>query len=741
MAGLTDLDLLNLDEKTGKPPVPSRLTDVAAAISIYETLLRADEKSNINRSRIQAMFDGEPPYPQAKLVASGQGARCNLNFGEAARLLDTAMAGYVDLISSVKNVASVVTTAGEEAERLRNDTVISEEASKTIRDWPEFHSSFLRLSNEFIAHGVGVTYFENEYDWRFRTCGLADFLLPRQTVASEHAIEVAVSRRDYQVHELYSFISDPERAESIGWNVEAVKQAIMAANSSDNRTSFTDWENTQRELKNNDIYTGIRSNTVAVLHFWVREFDGTVSHYMAAYDRRSTSKLKTNKQDFLYRQVSRYENPEQAFILFTYGVGTNGTYHSVRGLGHRIFNHIQTSNRLRCQMVDGAMLASSVMLQPTSQRALDELALQYYGPYAVLSPNVDIVEKAAPNLTNSVVPALSDMSNQLNDSAGFYSTRSAATGSPYRSRLQVEAELEAATRLTSANLNLFYASFTRLVREMVRRITTGRKSDPAIREFFRRCAERGVDAAVIRSIDHSKTTANRAVGSGNAAARAAILNELNEVLPLLDEQGRRNLVYDRVASRVGYETVDRYATQPEQPRPSVETKVAELENNTLMTGTQVNVYPNELHETHLQIHLPLIQQLLSGIETGELDPMAVLTGLRALLEHVAGHSQFVSQDPTAAGIAAQTREVVNNAGNVVANFERRLAAQQRDQQNAGQQAQDQQSADQIQQLRAQTEAALLDIKRQKAELDLQIKQSKFEQETAIRDAKAAIELA
>lgn len=737
MSGLSEIELLNLDEK-GNVPKESRLKDVASALSIYETLRRADESSAINRARIQAVFDGRPPYNDAALRASGQASRANLNFGEAARLLDTAMSGYVDLISSVENLVTVETSGSSENDGMRVDTIISEELSRTLRGWPEFHSTFLRLCNEFITHGVGVTFFENETDFRFRTCGIGDMLLPRQTQSSEHSVEIAVSRRDYMVHELYNFIRNPEAAEAVGWNVEAVKKAIQAADSGAHHKTFTNWEDTQREIKNNDIYTGIRANSVPVLHFFVREFDGSVSHFMAADLAAANNPQREESREFLYKNVSRYENPEQAFLFFTYGVGTNGTLHSIRGLGHRIFNHVQTSNRLRCQMVDGAMLASSVMLQPDSQRALDELALQYYGPYAVLSPNIKLVEKAMPNMTQTVMPALADMTQQLNEATGFYASSNAAGGS-YRSKLQVEADLEVATRLTSANLNLFYASFSRLVREIARRIVTGPKSDPAVRDFYERCTERGVPANIVKSVDHRKTRANKAIGSGNAAARSSALNELDQLLPLLDEQGKKNLVYDRIASRVGYEMAGRYAVQPENARPTVENKVAELENVILMSGTAVSVQPTELHETHLTVHLPKVQEILDGVSSGEIDPMQVLTSLQLMLQHISQHEEVIVNDPTAAGIAGQAREVINNAGNVVQNFQRKLEAEQRKagaaQENGA--APTEAEASQLAQVKAQTETILLDLKKQKAQLDLEIKRAKFEQDTAIKDAKLA----
>ena len=86
MSNLHELDGLELspfDEKGKK--VETRLRDVKSAVSIFSTLLKADEGSAVNRSRIDSMFDGVAPYSQSQLAASGQGLKTNLNFGEAQR--------------------------------------------------------------------------------------------------------------------------------------------------------------------------------------------------------------------------------------------------------------------------------------------------------------------------------------------------------------------------------------------------------------------------------------------------------------------------------------------------------------------------------------------------------------------------------------------------------------------------------------------------------------------------------
>lgn len=726
-SGLSELELLNLDE-SGAPPQGSRLTSVSAAEGIFASLQRADESSNVNRSRIQAMFDGAPPYDPAVLRSTNQSSRCNLNFGEAQRFLDLATSGYVDLIDSVDTLVQVQTRGGEPGARLYADTVIAEEVTRALREWPEFYGTYLRLVNQFLMHGIGVSYFEDERDFRFRACGLSDFLIPRQTQSSEHAIEVACARRNYMVHELYRFIEDPAKAAARGWDVEEVRRVIRTATTQASGRPNTDWEDLQRELKNNDLYTGIRANIVQVVNMWVREFDGSISHFMFS---------ENTPQAFMLQRVRRFPDPEHAYLLFSYGVGTNGTYHSVRGLGHRVYNHVQTSNRLQCQLVDSAMMSSSIMLMPETPRALNDLSLAYYGPYSVLPPNFRVVEKGVPNLAQSVEPALNNIGRQLAENLDFYSNRGALAGSPYRSKMQVQAELEQATRLTSSQLNQFYASWRRLLRECVRRLVAGPRTDYAVREFYLRCAERGVSPEIVRTLDHSKTVATRAVGFGNATNRTAALADIEQLMPFLDEVGKRNVIYDRVAARVGYDNAARYVQQPDEPRPPTEAKIAELENANLATGTAVTVQPGELHQTHLEQHLPTLVQMASAIDAGEADLLQLAAPMQAFSDHCAAHLQALAEDPTAVPMVKQVQQVLQQVGQKLLNASRQAQKQQRA--AAGGEAAEPgpQDATQLKLLENQLR---LDFIRQKGELELEMRAAKAAQERALADAKTAAEL-
>jgi hypothetical protein len=726
--GFSELDLLNLSPDTRKPPAGSRMTSVKAADQVYRALRIADERSAINRARVQALFDGAAPYDSAFLRSTGQQSRTNLNFGVAGKYLDIAIAGYIDLINAVETFVNVECNYGQEGERDYYQTVIAEEVTRSIRDWPEFHSNYLRLITQFIIHGVGIALFRDTRDFRFRVTGMGDFLIPRGTRATEHAVEVAVYRDDFMLHELYAFIKDEDAAKAKGWNPEAVKDAMLKATTvqpTGNRLS--EWEKLQAELKQSDISSGTRANTVPVCHTYVREFDGSVSYFVHCENAPA--------DEFMFKEHFRYENPEQAYVFFLNGVGTQGTFHSVRGLGQRIFQHAHVHNRLNSHSVDAAMLAGSIIIQPESQRAMDELSLAYYGPYAVLSPNVKITEKVVPNLSNTVVPVIDSVAAQMEESLGFYSTRGAAAGSPYRTKLQVEAELESATRLTGAQLNLFYNSWRRLLREIVRRIVTGDKTDPTVREFHRRVTERGVPAEALRAIDFAATTAVKAIGAGNASARTAALNDLQEVMPMLDESGRKNLIFDRVAARVGYDAARRYATPSDEQRPSYDAKQARLENSIMSLGGNAEVSDSDLHETHLNEHAPVLQEILSGIDTGQIDPIEIFPTHRAVHEHVAMHVQYLSGDPSAQSAAAAGRELVANSGMMLTNTMR--AQQKLAREQAGQPTDAPDSPEtRMQMLKLEELQLRIQQQQQKFEQEERRKESAFQQKLALSDITA-----
>lgn len=731
-SGLTELlELASLDEH-GKPPAPSRLGSAAALRAIHQQNVRDDDALATSRARVQAMIDGQPPYNQAALNAQGQGARANANFLEGQNRVNRANAGYLDIITSVKHLMMLSAEWEDEVERAEFTRIVEEELTRTIRKWKQWIFNFNRLVGVFNTHGVGVQYFTNPQDFRFSVCGLGDFLMPRQTPACEDAIEIATARKDMTVSELYGMISNEEEATRNGWNVAAVKDAITRATTNSAIGNTYEMEAVQREIKNGDITSHRKFQHVPILCAWAREFDGSYSYFMAEKDHEGP---------FLCSQPHKYKNADEAFILYTYGVG-NGTYHGIRGMGHMIYPIIQLLNRSRCSAIDAATTGSLTMLEQESANAAEEMRITVVGPYAILPRGYSTVkDRTMPNLTQTMVPVLQDARNLLDENSSQFYTPSQS--GVYQNKDDIDSQLQSIAAAASGAVDMFYTSYDRTMREMCRRIVKGPKSDPLVREFHQRVLRRGVPKAFLDSIDHDNTYAYRAIGAGSPVVRSLVGRQMLQLLPQMDEIGQKRTVYAIGSDLVGVQNANYIFGKPDEQRLPVDSKIAELENAHLLAGTQVSVSPNEYHAAHVEIHIPALMQTLDGVERGLIDPMENLPGLRAMLDHVSTHGEALAQNPSQAATYAAVKEAVNNLNQVVTNMERKIRAEQRQANEQGAQAGGAGAEGQpdTQAAIAETKLALerfkLDLAQRRGELELAALQAKSAQSLALNDLKQA----
>ena len=760
---LQPLELLGLDEKTGAAP-KMRVTTVDAAYSIYRALKDSDQGSSKNRALVDGMFNGAPPFNQNDLTEMGQGERTNLDFGEAAALKEQALAGYYDLTSSVDVLARIKTDVGTPEQRVEWERVLAEEFTRILKEWQEFEFNHQMLSDQFVSHGVGVCYFEDEVDWRYRVAGLSEFRMPRGTRASEWEIEVATVEREYQAHQLYKFISDPEVAKDLGWNVKMVKQALMRACYERTTNELADWEKLEIELKNNDLlYGNAKGKKVYVVHMWVREFDNTVSHLIFLRDPIGSDE-DAKQEDFLYKRPNRFAAPTNCFVTFCYGVG-NGTYHGIRGLGYKIYPHIQLLNRLRCGMVDGALLSSALIVQPGDQgsRALEDLTLSYYGPYALFPPGLKIVEKAIPDYSRNVMPVLNDLTMNMQNRTIGYQSRAVTPDGQARTAYEVRAQLQQEAVLGASAINLFYHPWKRLLREIYRRLVARdyAANEPGGREaleFKKRCMARGVPEEAVHRF--SSVEPVRAIGYGSPGMRSAAIDETMQIFGSLDEMGRINLLRDRIAARFGQEVVDRYLPSPQTAlRPPIDDKIALLENATMSAGTGLPVSAGENHFIHASRHLTALDGMEQALQQGGANPQAVLAAFQTMLPHLGEHLQLLAPDVARqdqVGLMRQRHQQLSAsaqrlADELAAQQEEAAKAQQAEQQRAvaAEKARVAEMEKQLADAQMLSPKAQADLAERRAKLQMQIekhqvdiasKQAKTMQELSLKDAKTATEI-
>ena len=736
---------------TGRPP-KSRLKDAKAAYGIYRHLLDADLIASSQRVKVQAMLDGEAPYNAETLRNLGQSYRSNLNFLEAQADLEYALSAYSDLVNGVPQIAEIKTKYGDENQRGIYGSIISEEFDRVLRkDWDEFFYNQQRLSHEFVAYGVGFAFFEDDTDWRWKVAGLKDFFVPRGVAASDTRFEFCCARRSYYAHELYQYIKDPKVARQVGWDVEETRRAIINAVPVDTAGVRLDWEEIQVMLKDNDLSLSYaRSAEIQTVHYYIQEFDGTITH---AIGLRDGSNL-----NFLYRKDSRFSTINEALVLFTYGIGTNGTLHSIRGLGYKIYPHIQVTNRLRNAIIDSTLLSTSLMIQPQTMDDLQNLTIAYNGPMAILPPNLNIVDRTQPNLSGNALPIAQELTTIRRNNTGSYAPQSVDTGSGERTATEVNAQLEKEAVLSTQAQNYYYVPWGKLLKEQFRRLsrrnwTQDEPGAAVALAFHRRLKERGVPLEALKEV--YDVTPLKAVGYGSAQARLLAFNEFMQMLPMLDETGRANVIRDRVAVRVGYDQVDRYApSKAVAPRLPIDGKIAELENDSMQSGRSVTVQPNENHAVHLQVHGMDAARFLQALDQNAVPPVEAFKYLSLQTPHMSQHLQAIKGDKTREVAYGQIKSLLNKMNQAVQSLGNQIAKAQKDQQEAMAKAQQQQFEQamkmQIDDVQAKAQAdyaaklakvqADAAIQQESSRTRLRLKEEEAKQRMALRDAQTAQKL-
>lgn len=680
-------------------PVKTLLRNANDARSLWMNLREADLGSVDMMARVQAMVDGVPPLSAARLRETGQGWRSNFNDGTAKTLLDTAKAAYTDLINADPTFIKLSIRWPNAAEKSEFESIMSEEISQEIRSWSLFLHRYLYIAHYMVLHGVAVTYFEDCYNWQWDVTALQYFKVPRDTQAAEDRVAYAFMKKYMQVPDLMVYVDNEELAAKEGWNIPAIKSAIMTA-TPPYPDSFN-WMEWREQWKNNNIVFGQTAPSVAIIYGWVRENDGTISLYVFA--EGGTQMQYPNNDQFLCKKEHYFDSAEQAYTFFTNGIGTNGTIHSIQGLGKDMFNALQELMRLRNRRIDIA--AQGPVFKPQSMEAAESLQITPAGPFMLIDPRLEAVPITFPSMAANIQPALVDLERVVQNNVGQY-TNDQGGAAIERTRTEVLANLEQSARLSVTSVSLFYAKLDKLFREVVRRwMRKGYlRTDPGGHEVHNwrlRCRERGVPAAALEAVDVARTKANRVIGYGSPAMRRAALEQLQGVAPQFDARGKYEFLrmYTAAVTNSWEITNELVPPQAAAPRPPIDASIASQQNGELIDkGVKlmnpetrllgelitVPVMPNENHQIHLQIHTNKIAEIVGMFEEAGQNPelfQQIVPPLGTLYEHsVETLEQYSGPD------VPMYNQILQQAGEILVNGTRHLQKLQEQQQQEAERA-------------------------------------------------------
>jgi len=714
-----------------------RIKDPQALISTYWTLHTADWQASRQRALYQSMIDGAPPYAPGKDRSEGISGRVNVNWGLAAQAQEEAEMPYNDILDALDVFGDIPTSFGDEKSQDTWGTVISEEITRMLKNWDDFHPLWQQNAHLFVAEGVSFAFHEDEQDWRYRIYGQQFLKFPRRIPANVNKIDIVTCKVDMLPHELYRKVENAKVAEDSYWNRNAVIEAIKDT-CAQHTLPTNDPQEWEKAWKDNDINLGTTVSCVETVHGWVREVDGTVSQYISRMDGNG---------EFLYKCEGKHRAMSSVMFAYLYGVGSNGDFQSIRGLGQKLFSSSTGLNRLICKELDMAIHAATPYLQCDNEDAGQENAVRPMGPYMVVQSGFQFVEKMMPPFAQNLVPAIEQIKEIYRARAMPYSPVSAnGTDNTQRTKYEWQMKTEQQGKLSSAGMNLFFAAWRRHFKEIVRRIcrkdySAAEPGGAEVWEFRRRCLERGVPGEAIDAVDIDRIEINTGIGKGSASERKSVLGVLNEQLYYrLDQEGQQMLTRDTAAAYAGTRYASRLVPPVAGLRPPVDLQIAGLENDLMALGQPANVIPNQDHMVHVQTHLQRLTEINGKLTEMQIEMEPAINQMFPIWDHANQHMPYL--DPENPSVR-EYKEALEQLGEVIINGKKHIDAEaQRGQEEGAQQS----GGDAISpgmlvqavESQAKLESVGLDLAKKKMELNHM--RQKNAQELAFNDARTAADL-
>ncbi len=716
-----------LDAETGAVVMTNRIKDAATLASTYQSLFIADFPSSQARALVQAEVDGNPPFSEAADRARGVAGRTNINFGFNTQSQMDVEKPFNAVFDSIDVFGSTPTTFGEDTERERWSQIIAEEATRMVRNWENFPQRTQMCVHLFTMFGVAFTYREDELDWRWQVDGLDALKLPRRTRAEIGAVDFVTCKRSMLPSKLHEKIENSMAAQKSGWNVEAVKAAIVTA--TQHSPDGSNPEEMERTIKDQDYFSGVSATTVDVVHGWVAEVDGSVTHIISRYD---------GVGEFLYKQNKMYGCLSQFITAYTYGVGSNGDFYSLRGNAWRGHNMSVALNLLTGKFFDQAIWASTPLIECESEDAVIDQAIQPAGPYnKITTSQAKFVEVPHADFQTSLIPAIQKAQD-------IFSMRTRAPGSNLKyqgatpkTAEEVKAQQALDGSLTTEMMDLFFTSWKNDFKEVVRRIinkdlTASHPGGAEAFEFRKRCMARGVPIDAIYAVDVAAIEINRGVGKGSVQERRTAFSALMPEIGRFDQKGQQILLWNLVAAYTDVSFANRLVPDVPGERPPMDLQIANLENASLSLGQPAIIVPNQNHVIHVGAHLEKLRELEGLLGNLQLTIEQAIPQMQPVWIHALEHLEYIAPNDT---LYPVYKEALEQLGEAITNGQKHLDAEARKAEEEG-------MGEQIQPTDASREAIEQETRLKVMEKgqDLAFKQEAHTQRLTIEQQKAAQDL-
>jgi len=681
-----------------------KFNDASQVEQICADLRLADYPRALNRTRINNLFNGVPPFED------DEANKVNVNPLTGTVMSHDARAQFYGAFLRPGKYFDLKLDIGAKHKRGNYSHIITEEMNKVMKDSKSYFETFRSKFAMDVLHGIGPSAWRNRDIWRPDAIAIEDIGIPSSTLLTMENLPFFYVYREFTVPELLRMVNRTNK--SPGWNMELVDKLIEWVDKETTALMSDAWpdawmpeKRAERAKGDGGFYASDRVPTINCFdfYFWNDE-DG-----VEGWNRRmildswsepqasggGVSMAFDSSKDFMRRQFlfnpgkKKYADNLSELVTFQFAdlsAVAPFRYHTVRSLGFLVYGVCHLQNRMFCRFNESAFEATLNYLRVNSQDDADRALKIDLMNRGIIDKSVEFVKQQDRWQVNAALieSAMGENRRIVESNTSSYTAQpqDGSSGGSRKTKFQVMAEINQTTALVQSAFNQAYFYQKDEYKEIARRFLRRNSDDIDVLKFRANCLRKGVPESCLK-FEACEIFPTQVMGAGNKTAEMAISEQLLQMRNLFDPEPQREILRDITFNLTG-DASKSARWVPDQPvRVTDAVHDAELTIGTLMSGGHVSLKTGMNHKEYATTLLGNLQLMIQkNMKAGGMATQKEIEGYQAIAQLVSQHLQILAQDKEEKAFLADAGKLLAKLMNEVRAFAQRLQEQQKKAQQA-----------------------------------------------------------
>lgn len=628
----------------------------------------ADYPRATNRTRINDLFNGNPPYSAEEETANS--ITVNVNPLGGTKLAHDARRQFYSAFLKPGKFFHARCDMGAAHKRADYSTTATTAVNKIMKRSPIYFETQRSKFALNVLHGIGPANWEDRFAWCPDAIGVEDILLPSNTLLTMKNVPFFAIYRSYTGAQLRRLTSGPKV--DAAWNKPMIEKLIAWIDAEGSKLNSSVWpevwspeKQAERIKGDGGLYASDRIPTIDCYDFYFWNDADDVSGWnrrivldmwgvpgVGGVAAGPTKKYGEDNKGFLYNPGKRkYAEKLSQIVSFQFAdlsAVSPFRYHSVRSLGFVLWAVCHLQNRLYCKIQEATLESLMQYFRVKSMEDVERaLKVELIGR-GFIDESIQMIPQAERWQTNIQLAEFAYGQNQqhISENSSSYIQRQdyGDQGKERKTKFQVMAEVNATTALVSAGLMQAYQYQTFEDQEIFRRFLIPESRDPEVREFRLTMLKSGVPEKCLCP-EAWEVTNEQVMGAGNKTMEMTIAQQLLEMMPKYDPPAQRKILHDVTLA------ITDDAAMAAELVPEKKVKITDTIHDsqgavaTLMMGLPYSPYPGQNHIEATETWIGELAMILHQLaQLGTMPDQGKILGMQNMLKHISEQMQILAQD-------------------------------------------------------------------------------------------------